>query len=159
MGLDMYLTAEKSLFSSEYHSNPLADAINNAVAKQLKKERSTFPVGTINNGIGGAIKLCAAYWRKANAVHGWFVQNVQNGNDDCGTYYVSREQLLELQKLCRGVLDGSIKKEDLPPTEGFFFGSVTDDEWYRSDLQDTVDQIDVALKLPKDWEFEYHSSW
>ena len=159
MGLDMYLTAEKSLFSSEHHNNPLADAVNAAITKHFAAQGSEFPVGTINNGIGGAIKLCAAYWRKANAIHGWFVQNVQNGNDDCGTYYVSREQLLELQKLCRGVLDGSIKKEDLPPTEGFFFGSVTDDEWYRSDLQDTVDQIDVALKLPKDWSFEYQSSW
>ena len=25
------------------------------------------------------------YWRKANAIHGWFVRNVQNGKDDCGT--------------------------------------------------------------------------
>lgn len=23
------------------------------------------------------------YWRKANAIHGWFVDNVQKGNDDC----------------------------------------------------------------------------
>ena len=23
------------------------------------------------------------YWRKANAIHKWFVDNVQDGNDDC----------------------------------------------------------------------------
>lgn len=159
MGLDMYLTASKSLYSSELSPSDLATAINTAVSEHLKSKGSEFPVGEINNGIGGEIKLVAAYWRKANSIHGWFVKNVQDGTDDCGDYYVSREQLLELQKLCRGVLDGSIKKEDLPPTEGFFFGSVTDDEWYRSDLQDTVDQIDIALKLPTDWDFEYHSSW
>ena len=38
----------------------------------------------------------AGYWRKANAIHGWFVDNVQDGMDDCKEYYVSREKLKEL---------------------------------------------------------------
>ena len=28
------------------------------------------------------------YWRKANAIHGWFVKNAQQGIDDCRTYSV-----------------------------------------------------------------------
>lgn len=48
------------------------------------------------------------YWRKANAIHQWFVTNVQDGEDDCKDYYVSREQLKELRDLCQLVLDGSV---------------------------------------------------
>ena len=45
-----------------------------------------------------------AYWRKANQIHKWFVDNVQNGEDDCGEYLVSKEQLEELLDLCNEVL-------------------------------------------------------
>ena len=36
------------------------------------------------------------YWRKANAVHNWFVDNVQDGNDGCKHYWVSKEDLQKL---------------------------------------------------------------
>ena len=45
------------------------------------------------------------YWRKANAIHRWFVDNVQNGEDDCGTYAVSKEQLEGLLGKCKYILD------------------------------------------------------
>lgn len=44
------------------------------------------------------------YWRKANAIHKWFVDNVQDGEDNCADYYVSREQLKELLKIVKTVL-------------------------------------------------------
>ena len=44
-----------------------------------------------------------AYWRKANQIHKWFVDNVQNGEDDCGEYVVSKEQLEELLSICEEV--------------------------------------------------------
>lgn len=56
-----------------------------------------------------------AYWRKANQVHQWFVENVQDGKDDCDTYYVSREKLADLVQVCKIVLaasrlvDGQVK--------------------------------------------------
>lgn len=43
------------------------------------------------------------YWRKANAIHKWFVDNVQNGEDNCNIYEVSRDQLEELLKICKRV--------------------------------------------------------
>lgn len=46
-----------------------------------------------------------AYWRKANQIHNWFVENVQDGIDDCGYYEVSRQQLQELLRDCRDVLN------------------------------------------------------
>lgn len=47
------------------------------------------------------------YWRKANAIHKWFVENVQNEVDDCGRYEISKEQLEELLEVCIKVRDGS----------------------------------------------------
>lgn len=47
------------------------------------------------------------YWRKANAIHKWFVDKVQGGEDDCKEYPVSSAQLIELRDTCKRVLDGS----------------------------------------------------
>ena len=40
------------------------------------------------------------YWRKANAVHGWFVRECANGVDECQEIPVSKIKLLELQAHC-----------------------------------------------------------
>lgn len=59
-----------------------------------------------------------AKWRKANAIHKWFVDNVQDGEDDCKEYHVSHDQLTELRDLCAKVLaaseliDGYVKNGD-----------------------------------------------
>ena len=42
-------------------------------------------------------------WRKANQIHNWFVENVQDGEDDCGSYEVTKEQLEALLELCMKV--------------------------------------------------------
>lgn len=48
-----------------------------------------------------------ASWRKANHIHKWFVDNVQDGIDNCGTYEVTKEQLEELLNICKEVADKS----------------------------------------------------
>lgn len=53
-------------------------------------------------------KVEVAYWRKANQIHNWFVSNVQNGEDDCDEYAVTRDQLLELYSTVMFLL-GEIK--------------------------------------------------
>jgi hypothetical protein len=50
------------------------------------------------------------YWRKANAIHQWFVDNVQDGKDDCDYYEVKKEQVEKLLSLCNEVID-SIRLE------------------------------------------------
>jgi hypothetical protein len=101
----------------------------------------------------------AVYWRKSNAIHKWFVDNVQDGNDNCGYYWVEREQLEELRQL---VLE-ALKTKDaslLPTQSGFFFGSTDVDEWYWKDLEYTAEQLEKALnEFPNRWDFQYHSSW
>lgn len=45
------------------------------------------------------------YWRKANQIHNWFVQNVQDGNDDCEEYVVSEDKIKELLTVCKTIVD------------------------------------------------------
>lgn len=111
-----------------------------------------------------AIEFIAANWRKANAIHKWFVDNVQRGEDDCESYPVSSIDLLTLRNLCAELLankNPEVAAEKLPPQEGFFFGSTEIDQWYWQNLQDTVKQISALEKRPDfgDLDFEYQSSW
>lgn len=106
----------------------------------------------------------AAYWRKANAVHNWFVQYVQNGEDECKPHVVTREQLEDLIEDCMLVLsnrdDEDIAEQVLPTSSGFFFGSTVYDEFYYSDISYTVDKLkEVLEKYSEDYEFVYQSSW
>jgi len=112
---------------------------------------------------GLEIKACIGYWRKANAVHGWFVDNVQDGEDECKPHHVSREQLEELKNECLqslAVRAGATSIGDtLEPRAGFFFGSTEKDDWYYQDLVETVKIVDGALALDNNYSFIYQSSW
>jgi len=109
------------------------------------------------------------YWRKANAIHNWFVNNVQGGEDDCGTHSVSPEQIQELIDACTFELTHRVKDGEeskgaaLKPTSGFFFGDTTKDDYYYDNLKETVKVLETELALQKKYElcddFEYHSSW
>ena len=104
-----------------------------------------------------------AYWRKANAVHQWFVDNVQNGEDDCAAHReLTITDLETLKDLAQQVIDNPDLAEELLPTQpGFFFGTYDYGEWYMEGLQQTVDQIDRILETT-DFNTEalyYVSSW
>lgn len=99
-----------------------------------------------------------AYWRKANQIHGWFVDNIQGGVDECEQFPVSRPQLETLRQICMEALDTKNPKL-IAPKEGFFFGGTEVDEWYWSNLRDTVDQLDKVLDMPSVYNFYYQSSW
>jgi hypothetical protein len=155
MGLDMYLEARRFLWTNfnpeagKTADDLVADAIR-AAAPEIGQMR----VKTI---------VCEAfYWRKANAIHRWFVNTVQEGDDDCKDYYVSREQLAELVNLCDRVLaDRQLAGELLPAQSGFFFGSTEYDEWYFENLERTRDGLSELLAAPdmEKWDFHYHASW
>ena len=56
-----------------------------------------------------AIGEQVAYWRKANAVHKWFVDHVQDGEDDCEYHReVTREDLEELRNICKELLENVV---------------------------------------------------
>jgi len=149
MGLDMYLTAKR--YVSEY--NEPDKVISTEIMRHFPELTELQTVQEISVRVG--------YWRKANAIHKWFVDHVQEGKDDCGNYYVSRDQLTALRDVCERVRDwpGKLAAEQLPTTSGFFFGGTDYDEYYMQDVNNTIQIIDSCLKLPGSWDFEYHSSW
>jgi hypothetical protein len=154
MGLDMYLSAKK--YMSQYFDK-------NDIEK-IQKINDIFGVVGVENEDYGAeeVKFRVAYWRKANAIHEWFVKNAQEGTDDCNEYWVSREQLQELIDICKQILADNTKAEELLPTaSGFFFGSTDYDEWYIDQLQYTVDRFEKILSDPAfaKCDFYYQSSW
>lgn len=154
MGLDMYLKARKYISTWGNEDKELHAKLSE-LTKAIGKGFDFDEVG-----------FTAIYWRKANAIHKWFVDNVQNGVDDCGEYPVDEEQLKALLNTVTRVLDDpSLAEELLPPQAGFFFGSTELDNWYRQDLQNTKDKLTALLgkfsegEIGWDWSFYYRSSW
>ena len=151
MGLDMYLTGKRYIWG-EYSDKPEEAEIKQALDKVPH-------LGHKGKRIKG-IEIEAMYWRKANAIHKWFVDNVQNGVDDCDQYYVPREKLVELRDACLNAMyDPDQADKYLPPTAGFFFGSTDIDEWYFHGLNDTVKGLNECLDMDIHWCFYYQSSW
>ena len=114
------------------------------------------------------VKVKIGYWRKANQIHKWFVDNVQNGVDNCQDFIVQREQLEHLLTICNSILSTKGKKkmqekaaELLPTSSGFFFGSTDIDDWYFDDIKSTVQQLTDILNNSKfaEVEFYYRASW
>ena len=154
MGLDMYLTAKRYLWSDK--DKEIAKDINDAVGVEFNPEKRF--VGS--SMMVKEVSIDAMYWRKANAIHGWFVEKCQGGRDECQETYVPREKLVELRDLCKSILDNPDAYGDLEPTHVFFFGSYEKDEWYYQDLKNTVEGITNALSLPEHkYEFYYQASW
>lgn len=128
---------------------------------------------------GTIFKWCSifneiGYWRKVNAIHNFFVQETQGGEDYCQVSIVPKEVLEDLLDRCKRVLklkniylnDGIIKdgvgaEELLPTTSGLFFGGTEFDEWY---FQGVADTKRIITKVLKDTDFEkqiicYQASW
>ena len=161
MGLDMYLS-KKTYVKKWEHQSP-EETYNVVVTKgeTLVDHIQPNRVSYVEEQIG--------YWRKANAIHKWFVDNVQDGNDNCGTYYVDIDDLMNLLNDCKEVKNNPEKAEELlPPQSGFFFGDVSIDQYYFHDIDHTIEILEGALSekvfdkngreyYPSD--FYYHSSW
>lgn len=196
MGLDMYLRAYKKAAKEVIPMNDLRigelDNEKEFIQKHGKEkifdmimENHLFPVQRgYSNHVYLATNLEVGYWRKANAIHNWFVKNIQNGEDDCGYYIVTKEQINELKELCERVIKSlenspthmvqdengdytieefiniSDAKTLLPTTGGFFFGGVHYTKYYLECLRETVRICNEAkYQTSDDWEFIYHSSW
>lgn len=162
MGLDMYLHRVTLVRThQEEHQKPALKITGPAWTKIL----NTNKVDEIREEV--------AYWRKDNHIHRWFVENVQEGKDECQDGECTLDQLKELRNVCKQILRCKTKKKklelakDLLPTQtGFFFGSTEYDESYFEALDRTVNVIDSieASHPAKDPEgviiyYIYHSSW
>lgn len=141
MGLDMFLTGKYYI----WRSNQDEVEVKGVDLHGFRLKEVCIEVG---------------YWRKANQIHRWFVENIQEGIDECQESYVSRDDLEELLNLCKTVLvDKEHAKILLPTQEGFFFGNIKYGECYFENIENTIKIIEKALTLPEDWDFYYETSW
>lgn len=107
MGLDMYLNRTKRLNGVDLMnldpdslkiSNP--DLFENLTPFMVKRGNpDLFSWNSYHEKVG--------YWRKANHIHKWFVDNVQNGEDECQPHEVSKYKIEELRDICKTVLENS----------------------------------------------------
>lgn len=98
-------------------------------------------------------------WRKANAIHKWFVHNAQYDNDDCNRYPVKRKRLELLLSICKIIkANPKLGPKLLPTQSGFFFGGYDYDSYYYECIDYTIKILKTALKDTKK-RFYYQSSW
>lgn len=165
MGLDMYLSAKKYV-SGYSHSNQVSQEAYNSLLQAIGLDRSDVT----DEAPSGSVTVNVAYWRKANAIHNWFIENVADGVDDCQPMYVSRDELQALCKDIEGAIAGQVDPDDeealdhedvLPTADGFFFGGTDYDEYYWGYLERTLGRISDLLTNEKfaDFDFEYRASW
>lgn len=162
MGLDMSL--EREVYIGGFYDHR---GVSGTCEFNIKPQTRTtngdkhyvIPVSTLSSIIQRVM-----YWRKANAIHAWFVSNVQDGEDNCGRYAVSKDDLISLRDLCKA----TIAEEDpamLPTSSGFFFGSTEYDNWYWADLKETEKTLSDVINDEQfgsddyDITYYYSSSW
>ena len=165
MGLDMYLYRREYVSGWDHTfegDKPGAQDLYKSICDYFDAERC-------EGSPHAYVDICVAYWRKANAIHGWFVRELANGVDECQSILVTRENLVTLREKADAMLRvpanfraNVAEKSGLPTTGGFFFGSYDYDEWYMEDMKNTVSQLDKILEsVPADrWtDFIYRASW
>ena len=162
MGLDQYLTAKKYVskwnYSNDYKDKTITQEFQDLIpmdAPDITKY-SQFAGITVEYPVG--------YWRKANAIHNYFVQTVGGGVDECQEMWVSRELLRDLRERCQDVVTSDNMEEKaqeigLETVSGFFFGDNEYSEWYKDDLLLTIEIIDHVLTLPEEYSLHYQASW
>jgi hypothetical protein len=158
MGLDMYLYAERYVSGSGY-SDPTDKETYNTLLLAVNGDKfatKDMPSGTVRLKVG--------YWRKANAIHDYFVRECQNGVDECQETYIERDSLIELRDKCLELIknkgNNDLASKLLPTAEGFFFGETEYDDWYWQEIENTYKLLtDLLIDVPENWEFIYRSSW
>lgn len=164
MGLDMYLEADKfvSIYQRKLQYDKLVDAV--------REHMCTTPIPIAKNASSATLSIEVMYWRKANAIHRWFVDNVQDGVDDCRRAFVSRENLVELLDVCEKTLlakaDGNDPADYLPTRDVFLFGSIDYNEYFWDTIERTAVEVERLLEwISREeeannfWQIFYQSSW
>lgn len=159
MGLDMYLFKDYYIGGKYAKDSDKTIEIDSTAIWANKEEKFSFKVGDIFS-----VRCLGAQWRKANAIHKWFVDNCAKGVDNCEEVSVSIEKIRELFDVVRQVkVDHSRAPKLLPTCNGFFFGSTDYDDWYFEDLDYTYDVlkkiIDEAEAEPYRFDLYYSASW
>ena len=150
MGLDMYLSKKTYVknWAHKEDKHRVVVTLNDQTRLDIKPERVTY------------VDEEVMYWRKVNAVHAWFVENVQDGIDECQESRVTIEQLDELATICEKVIRDK-NPELLPASSGFFFGSTEYDDYYYQEIEETAKVLREEIRNNQDDypEYYYQASW
>ena len=162
MGLDQYLTAKKYVSKWDYSEGFDSKVITQEFQDLLPMD--TPDITKYGQFAGITIEYPAGYWRKANAIHNFFVLTLGGGVDECQEMFVHRETLSDLRERCQDVIKSDNMEEmaeevGLETVSGFFFGDTSYDDWYKEDLKLTIEIIDHVLKLPEEYSIHYQASW
>lgn len=160
MGLDMYLYKKTYVKQWDHHKEKERFNINIQYPTEGERKDTRILPARITH-----ITEEVAYWRKANQIHNWFIQNyAQNQEDDCQPIEMPKEAITKLHDLCVELLknrDPEEAKQKLPTISGFFFGDTDYNADYWIDLEHTVKQLAEEIKTPGSFwsNYEYQASW
>ena len=98
MGLDMHLSGRKFLWTDWKHPE------KNLTEDGFRVEEKVLELG---------------YWRKHPDLHGFIVKNFASGKDECQKIHLTVEGMEQIIR--------AIEANELPHTEGFFFGASRND--------------------------------
>ena len=162
MGLDQYLTAKKYVSKWDYSEGFDSKFITQEFQDLLPMD--TPDITKHGQFAGITIEYPVGYWRKANAIHNYFVLTLGGGVDECQEMYVPRETLSDLRERCQDVIKSANMEQmaqevGLETVSGFFFGDTSYDDWYKEDLKLTIEIIDHVLTLPEEYSIHYQASW
>lgn len=153
MGLDMYLYKKHYVKNWDW----MADHEKHTISiKKGKKKLDHIKPDRVCSVVEEVM-----YWRKFNALHKWFVDNVQEGVDDCKETYVDESDLKMLLETLTYVLENKDSAETILPTaQGFYFGNDEMDDNYWNYVKSTIIQLkDLLEEDNKGASFYYRSSW
>lgn len=150
MGLDMYLEARLYLppYSKEF--KPIREAIGRAIGYTPPTEKLDND-STLMEITGVTVRV--GYWRKLTSLHRWFVNNAQDGHDDCRPAYVTPKILVELTDR---IGQGSVRPESV----GDHFANHDDDSMTKDCINYTLKVMAHAKRFQeRGWDIYYRSSW
>ena len=162
MGLDQYLTAKKYVSKWDYSNDYKNKEVRQDFTDLLPMD--TPDITRYGQYAGITVEYPVGYWRKANAIHNFFVQEVGESVDDCREMYVHRDVLVDLRERCAEVIGSDdmeemAKEVGLETVSGFFFGDTEYGDWYKEDLKLTIEICDHVLTLPEEYSLHYQASW
>lgn len=99
MGLDMYMERRR------YIGNKYRDEDQKIKVTVPEPDKAFIPIRTpIEEDKITNITEEVGYWRKANAIHRYFVENAGGGEDNCQEMWLSPDVIKELYRRCKEVL-------------------------------------------------------
>lgn len=178
MGLDMFLYRKTYVQGFDTEKQDIVTQIK-VVDKQNKYNINPNKIVYITEEIG--------YWRKANAIHNFFIKECHK-DDNGEPFRVPLGILRNLYERCKLILKDNVTEEEqiyqsvdgdekirkvkslksdtlakslLPTTSGFFFGSTEYDDSYVYSLEKTIEILEPIINGPNadNSDYIYEASW